>query len=228
MKTKFIIVLFIIFNQFIFGQTGKNDTIKSRIFSFAPVSTKIDRVNGLSAGIGLSEKILLGSNIAKYGGPIQKVNGINLDVNPLGFLWFCFYDPEKDFGTQEAVVLNGLNLSIAGNLRDVNHNGLNLSFYNYSYKMNGVSLAFMANNNNELNGIGAGIFGNLAENGAGLVIGGFNSFNDFKGMQIGLVNRADNFNGLQIGIFNRTKSEKGLQIGLWNKNGKRSLPIINF
>jgi hypothetical protein len=29
-------------------------------------------------------------------------------------------------------------------------------------------------------------------------------------------------------MFNKTLDLRGIQIGLWNKNGKRSLPLINW
>nr|WP_312322087.1 hypothetical protein [Soonwooa sp.] len=47
-------------------------------------------------------------------------------------------------------------------------------------------------------------------------------------MQIGVYNRMQTGFGIQIGLVNISKSTSGLQLGFWNRNGKRTMPFINF
>jgi hypothetical protein len=80
-------------------------------------------------------------------------------------------------------------------------NGIQGSLYfNYTYHLTGVQLAFIGNTN------------------AGKV----------KGLQISAMNDTRDLRGVQIGLFNKTKTITGLQIGIWNVNEKRKRPIINF
>lgn len=64
----------------------------------------------------------------------------------------------------------------------------------------------------------------------GLSITGFNTITDeFRGVCIsGLRNQSRKGRGIQIALWNSCKDLRGIQIGLWNKNGKRSLPFINW
>lgn len=101
-----------------------------------------------------------------------------------------FYDHDRDFTTKESVLLNGLNLSIAGHLRDVSQNGVNISAYNYAYQMSGVSFSLIGNSNHTFKGVSVAFMGNSANKGEGLAIASFNGFDNFKGVQIGIVNRS--------------------------------------
>lgn len=224
MKTNFLIIVTIFFTQLIWAQDSiKIEETKTQIFSFVPLN-HADKVNGLTVGAGVGFDFTFGKDYKT----LQKVNGLNLDINPVGFLIFCFYDPNRVISDSEITVLNGVNLSIAGHLRGVEHNGINISGYNYANKMNGVTFSFILNATNELNGVSLAFLGNSAKSGVGLSIATINSFDNYKGVQIGFINRVDSLNGFQIGLINTTKSTKGFQIGFWNKNAKRSLPIINF
>jgi hypothetical protein len=64
----------------------------------------------------------------------------------------------------------------------------------------------------------------------GLSITGINTMtNEFRGVCIsGLRNQAKKGRGIQIGLWNSCKDLRGIQFGLWNKNGRRSLPFINW
>ncbi|MDX8569964.1 hypothetical protein OZ668_18345 [Elizabethkingia sp. HX XZB] len=225
MKTNFIFWIVLAFSQLFQAQDSiRIENSKFKIFAFTPVKNNISKVNGMTAGLGLSNRAIFKD--AENNQAI--VNGLNLDLNPLGFIIFCFYDPDRDFTTKESVLLNGLNLSIAGHLRDVSQNGVNISAYNYAYQMNGVSFSLIGNSNHTFKGVSVAFMGNAANKGEGLAIASFNGFDDFKGVQIGIVNRSDNMKGLQIGLFNKNETGKNFQIGLWNKNEKRSFPIINW
>jgi len=221
MKTK-LLILSIFICTFYFAQDSiQNKKENTRLFAFTPLSKKIEKVNGLAIGIGLDDVIY--PNSSK-----KTINGLNLDINPVGFLILCFYDTSKVENTQDAIQQNGLNLSLAGFLRNNSHNGINLSMYNYGNKMNGISITAVGNVVEELNGIYIGVIGNYAEKGNGITVGAFNEVKEFKGVQIGLSNKSDKMKGLQIGLVNRNKNGRNFQIGFWNRNSKRTLPLINF
>lgn len=221
MKTKLLLIS-ILFSAILFGQDSvqieKNET---RFIAFTPLSKKIDKVNGLAIGVGMDDILLLIS-------PKKIINGLNVDINPLGFLLFCFYDTSKIQNTTDVLQQNGLNISLAGPLRNQSNNGINLSMYNYGNKMTGVSVAAVGNVVEELNGVFISVMGNYAEKGSGLTIAAFNEVKEFNGAQIGVVNISNNAKGIQIGLINKNTKGRNFQIGFWNKNAKRTVPIINF
>lgn len=221
MKTK-LLLLSIIFSTILFGQDSiqieKNET---RFIAFTPLSKKIDKVNGLAIGVGMDDILLPNS-------PKKIINGLNVDINPLGFLLFCFYDTSKIQNTTDVLQQNGLNISLAGPLRNQSNNGINLSMYNYGSRMTGISLTAISNDVDELHGVSFGTFGNSAKKGRGVSISALNDINAFKGLQLGIVNQSENMKGIQIGLINKNTKGRNFQIGFWNKNAKRTLPIINF
>lgn len=207
----------------VFGQEQTNsEGATSKIIAFTPLSPNISEVNGLAIGIGLD------GDFNPKSKDFQTINGLNLDVNPLGFLIFCFYDSSKAQNTMTKAQINGVSLSLAGNLRDVSNSGVGISMYNYGMDMNGAFVSFFSNDVEELSGLAVSIFGNHASSGRGLFVGGYNSVDDFKGMQIGVYNHMQTGFGIQIGLVNISKSTSGLQLGFWNRNGKRTMPFINF
>ena len=75
----------------------------------------------------------------------------------------------------------------------------------------------------------AGIGQALYESNGLMVSGLFNRIYSFRGVNIaGLRNASSKGRGIQIGVSNYCKDFKGIQIGLWNRNGKRTLPFINW
>ncbi|WP_300671510.1 hypothetical protein [Soonwooa sp.] len=223
MKTYFFILITIFASLTVFGQeVTSSGGGASKIIAFTPLSSNISEVNGLAVGIGLD------GDFSPKSKNFQTINGLNLDVNPLGFLMICFYDTSKAQNTITKAQVNGLSLSLAGNLRDVSNSGVGISMYNYGMNMNGAFVSLVSNDVEELNGLGVSIFGNHASSGRGLHVGGFNSADDFKGMQIGVYNHMQTGFGIQIGLVNISKSTSGLQLGFWNRNGKRTMPFINF
>lgn len=221
MKTLFFTLITLLFSFTVHAQSQSDSEKNSRIIGITPLPMQVDEVNGLAIGIGVDSNF--GTNTG-----YKKINGLNLDVNPLGFLIFCFYDTSKAQNTITEAQINGLSLSLAGNLRNVSSNGVGISMYNYGMNMNGAFVSLFSNDVEELNGVAVSIIGNNAVKGKGLFVGGFNRAEDFHGVQIGVVNRINGGFGIQIGLVNISESTSGLQLGFWNKNGKRSLPFINF
>lgn len=96
--------------------------------------------------------------------------------------------------------------------------------------VNGLSLSFGGLMGAQVNGISlSGGFSQLTRV-RGLSLTGISSrINTLRGVQLsGLYSRAKNGIGLQIGLWNHCENLKGIQLGLWNKNGKRSLPFLNW
>lgn len=213
-------MLFNFCSLWVFSQESTEYKMETRVVAFTPLN-KTDRVNGIAIGIGMDE-------VFKENGAKKIINGINIDVNPLGFLIFCFYDTSRLSNTVDVLQQNGLNISAAGFLRNNSHNGVNLSLYNYGNKMNGVSVTAIGNVVEEMNGVYIGGLANYAEKGSGVTIGAFNEVKEFKGLQIGISNKSDKMKGVQLGLINKNKNGRNFQIGFWNKNSKRTLPLINF
>lgn len=221
MKTT-ILFFTLLFAQFYFAQDSLQvEQDKTRLFAFTPLPQKISKVNGIGLGIGMDD--MISPNSSK-----KTINGLNIDVNPVGILILFFYDPSKINNTEDVLQQNGLNISLAGFLRNNSHNGLNISMYNYGNKMNGVSISAIGNVVEEMNGIYVGGFGNYAVKGSGLTFGTFNNVEEFKGIQIGLTNKSEKMKGVQIGLVNKNINGRSFQIGFWNKNTKRTMPILNF
>lgn len=223
MKTRILLILSFLTINFFHAQDSLKMQ-KMRLVALTPLNDKIDKVNGLTVGLGFDSKnIFKEKNVMS----LQKVNGLNIDVNALGFLFWMFYDPAKDQNI-EFIKVNGLTISAAGYLRGVSHSGMNVSLYNYGHTINGVSGTLFTTYIEKGNGIFVSALGIYSKKLNGVSISVFNDAEIMKGLQIGGYNSSEEIKGLQIGLVNKSKKLKGLQIGLWNKNGKRSLPIINF
>jgi len=211
----------------------KADTLHSQVFSFSPASRKLEKVNGMSLGIGHSWSDRTP----------KKINGLNVEVNPATSLIILFQDPDRVHNDSVQMTVNGLHLSAGGFSGRIKLNGVGISVYNIAYATNGFSVTGLYNVNIKLNGLHISGLSNSAEEARGLLIAGVNNADDFggacigiynrsvdmKGLSIGLININENkMAGLHIGIFNKTGNSRGLQIGLWNINSKRSLPFINW
>lgn len=225
MKTKLFLIIAVSFNSLLFCQDSlKMTDQKTRLVAITPLNKEIDKVNGLALGFGLDSKYLFKEQTALN---LQKVNGLNLEINPLGILFWLFYDPAKTANV-ETVQVNGLNISPAGYFKGISHNGVSVSLYNYGHTMNGV-MGSLANFDIEKgNGVFVAILGVSSKEMRGVSFSAFNNTEILRGVQLGFVNKNVDGKGLQFGLVNRSKKMKGLQIGFWNKNGKRTLPLINF
>lgn len=222
MKRTILILCFSLLQGVLYGQDSLA-TAKNRIFSLTPLSKQVKDVNGMAVGLG-------GSLWDNHAGYVQRINGFNLEPNPLGIFIWMFSDPAKQRldGTHTLLIVNGLTISTAGYGKNVSHNGLSVSLYNYGEKVSGISVAGWMNFMDKGNGILVSIMGNNVTTMKGLSISGFNDSERMTGVQIGFSNYSSEMKGVQIGLLNRSKKIRGLQLGVWNKNAKRSLPIINF
>lgn len=225
MKTKLFLIIAIIFNSLMFCQDSlKANEQEVRVIAVTPLNYDITKVNGLAIGLGFDPKYLFKDDDLTE---LQTVNGINLELNPLGSLYWLFYDSSR-FENQQLIKVNGLNLSLAGYLRGISHNGLSLSMYNYGHTMNGVMGSLISFDIEKGRGVFFATMSVSSKEMKGLSIAPFNGAEILRGIQIGFYNNNSDGKGLQIGLVNRSKKMKGLQIGFWNKNGKRTLPLINF
>ncbi len=232
------IVFMLFMHSLAYSQTNSNEIAsESRVFCFTPRSLKVNQVNGMAIGMGI---------VAIEQSSLQKVNGLDIEINPLSPLLFLFADPTRysDYPDKPTVIVNGLDIStgryngngnVAINGCNINAfnagystNGVSISgFYNYQTVSNGLTIAGLAIDTNYSRGIAIATF-NTVENMSGLQIGAYNVVKVGKGLQIGLLNIADSRKGVQIGLFNKSGNSKGAQIGLWNSNSKRSFPFFNW
>lgn len=220
MRTTILIICFCLFQTFVYAQDSLI-TVKNRVFSLTPLGPQVKEVNGVAVGLG-------GSLLDNHAGQTQRINGLNLEPNPLGIFMWMFADPDKQREDGAFLIVNGLSVSTAGYGKKVIHHGVSVSLYNYEEKISGISVAGWVNSIDKGNGILISLMGNNTAVMRGLGISAFNNSEKTEGVQIGLSNYSNEMKGVQIGIFNKSKKVKGLQIGVWNKNDKRSLPIINF
>jgi hypothetical protein len=225
MKTKLFLIIAFLSGGIFFSQDSlKVNQQKVRLISTTPLNPQIEKVNGLAVGLGFDSKYLAKDQNTVN---LQKVNGLNLEVNPLGLLFWMFYDPSKSANV-EYVQVNGLNISLSGYLRGVSHNGVSVSLYNYGHTMNGLMGSLLHFDTEKSKGVFVTGLSFSSNELTGLSVSPFNNAGILKGVQLGFLNTNIEGKGLQIGLVNKSKKMKGLQIGFWNKNGKRTLPFINF
>ncbi|MES2484722.1 MAG: hypothetical protein V4581_02085, partial [Bacteroidota bacterium] len=215
---KLLIILLLSLSAF--GQQA--DTLQPRMFAFTPFGKKVDQVNGLALGVGFALTL-------QDTRPV-KVNGFNLELNPLTPLIILFLDPERVGNDTIAATVNGLHISTAGFMHNAKLNGLGISVYNIGMQSNGMSVTGLYNVSKVMNGLHiCGIVNSAETKANGLFIAPFNYAGKLGGMQLGGCNRSDYFKGaalgfanisyqemtgVQIGLFNRAKKCRGLQIGL--------------
>lgn len=208
-----------------FSQEFKvTDSLKTRVFSFSPMSPKVGVVNGFVMGVGHYD----GPRIKK-----QKINGFNLEASPLSLALISFgiTIPIEGLvvGLNDGILnkysvvdaddptileINGLNVSSGGFMDGASVNGVNISVLTHINIMNGLSINGSVIGANFFNGVSISGIANVSNYG--------------NGLQIALSNVSRNHNGIQIGLFNYSNNLRGFQFGLWNTNGKRKLPFFNW
>ncbi len=192
-----------------FGQDSlrvKAKSLETRAFSLTPRHRKIVKVNGLAFGLGLTFFIDENS--------IKKLNGVNVEINPIAPLILLMADPEiGGLPNNSSLIHNGLSVS-TGNFNRSSLNGLGISASNLGYSCNGVSISGLYNYTTNLNGLHISGLWNFSKKGNGVLIAAFNN--------------SETYTGIQIGLFNHSKNLRGMQFGLWNTNSKRKLPILNW
>ncbi|MCO6148222.1 LA_2272 family surface repeat-containing protein [Flavobacterium sp. NRK1] len=214
---KKILTIFVLSAIFVcFSQ--QKDSLHSQIFSLTPLAKNVNKVNGVTFGIGQlfdREKE-------------AAINGLSLEINPVLPLALLFLDPSKVINNKVKLKHNGVQIAVGGFSGDVAHNGLNISVYTITNSANGLGIIGIYNVSKTLNGLHVAGLTNSTDNAIGMLISPINSADILKGVQIGAYNKSLSVIGIQIGLYNSTSRIKGLQIGLWNTNGKRSLPFINW
>lgn len=220
-KYVFTVVLFV--NSMAYSQVVANERCGStRVFCFTPRFLKIEKVNGLTFGLGL--------NYIEQTS-IREVNGWNIEANPMSLLLLMFADPTiSGFPEKATVVLNGLDISSGryNGSGDIAINGLSITSFNSGYATNGICISGIYNYQTKSNGIAISGLSNSTEYSKGIIIAPFNSAENMYGLQIGLSNTSVKMYGLQIGLYNKALKVRGLQVGLWNSNNKRSFPFFNW
>lgn len=179
---------------------------KKNVFWYFP--NQVEQINGLSIGLWAENLKNDGTNERDS----LELNGLSIEVNPIMLfilirgVWHREYPDSIEY--------------------------YNSSVKNYySTTKNGISLSLLGSVGSEqINGINIGGINTVVDKICGVSITGLNSFAYIsKGFSFALIrNRSTLTKGFQIGLFNKTTDLRGIQIGLWNKNGKRSLPLINW
>jgi hypothetical protein len=223
-------LIMILFSITLYAQSA--DTLRRPIAAFTPLKSDISHVSGLAIGIGMNPN-----------SHRQVINGLNLEINPMGPFLAAFLEGRKVNNDTICIIQNGLHISTGGFLGRVRQNGLGISLYNVVSESNGMTLTLFQSYSHTLNGLHMSIFINDSDRCSGILVSGFWSCSEvlkgiqagpvsacgtLYGLQVGIVNTSSEMHGVQVGLFNKTKKCRGLQIGLWNKNEKRSLPIINW
>lgn len=154
-----------------------------------------------------------------------RLNGLNIEVGPLGIIGGIWGTMFGFFGTKDSLEHKSSFFSQYGY-----QDSLELTNAIYGTKINGLSIS--------LGGVTETFNCGLIINGlsgtsyktSGVQISGLlNISYEFKGLMIaGISNKTTKGNGVQIGLINNSKTGSILQIGLFNRIGKRVLPFINF
>ncbi len=179
---------------------------RRNIFWFTPCS--VEEINGLALGL-FTENI---KNDPYNEKDSLKINGLNLEISIMRFASLPsmgysgpfpdsleFYD--EYISRNIELRINGINISLFGTINEAKISGLNIGGLNTVVDhINGLSLSGLNNFSYIMNGLTVA----------------------------GIRNRATKGRGVQIGLFNRCTDLRGFQIGLWNRNGKRTLPFINW
>lgn len=201
--------------QTVFDTIRKNE---NEVISKVKIKDNIDSLN-------ISDQIVFSSREYKkinfvsvefWDSGLQKIetNGIEFGANPVSIFIpflavihsfpFILLEPLADdlenLSYDRFDKINGLRIGFAF-FDPAIVNGLELSVGgNYETEVKGVSITPVINKHYKLEGLGIGLLGNF----------------DIE------------VKGVQIGLFNKCNKLRGFQFGLWNKNGKRSLPLINW
>ncbi|WP_222167241.1 hypothetical protein [Edaphocola aurantiacus] len=153
-----------------------------------------------------------------------KVNGVNLEVGPLGIIGGLYgtliglVGVEQEKGKRVSffsnsgyasttyvyptygTYINGLSVSIGGMKETYNHGLFLNGLSGFCYELEGVQVSGLINYTDRLSGVSVAALANVAT--------------EAKGLQIGLINKC--------------QTGKVLQIGLFNRIGRRVVPVINL
>jgi len=219
MRTK-LLIMFLLIAAFTLSAQQTGSIVTARVFSITPLPNRIDKVNGLALGLG---HYSFKDKIKKH-----RVNGLNVEINPVSPLIVLFQDVNYVPNDTISVVLNGLHISTGGFSGGAVLNGMGISLYNVGIKSSGFTINGLYSATKQLDGLHISGIGNKAEAATGVLIAAVNDIGSCKGVFVGAFNITNDIKGVQVGLVNISQKAKGVQIGLWNKNNKRSLPFINW
>lgn len=218
MKNLFLFCM-LLFSIVAFSQS---DTLKSTFLSVTPRSQNVEQVNGIAIGAGVN---------MSQNNTIEKINGLNIEINPLSLFVMLLADPTKTSPSiDDKVVVNGLSIGTGHSIMNASvvYSGIQISMFNTGLGCNGISINGVYNYVETMNGFHVSGISNTAVTANGMFLSFANHSDTMNGFQLGVINSSEYFKGLQIGVYNKTNKQKGLQIGFWNSNGKRSMPFINW
>lgn len=91
--------------------------------------------------------------------------------------------------------------------------------------------AAVDNDSANISGLTLGAFNILEEKNEGVVIGGYNDVELFRGVIAGLMNVGEKVSGMMVGLFNMAEDFKGVQVGILNVRDNapwyaRYVPIV--
>ncbi|MFZ5553191.1 MAG: hypothetical protein ACOZCO_08760 [Bacteroidota bacterium] len=179
-------------------KTETDDTAYIERFPIGFTPSKTDKINGLGIGFG------------GYSDGIT-VNGLNIEL-PFFHTIYILLSPYNHLQAWDSAGY----YSVIEDKTDCWFNGVNIACTHFSFGvMKGV----------QVNGLTL-----VAFETKGLTVTGLRSeVYKFSGLSVsGFVNRAGEGKGVQLGLFNNCRDLRGIQMGFWCKNGKRSLPFINW
>ncbi len=156
-------IILLLFAASLYAQGA--DTLRRPIAAFTPMKNDISHVSGLAIGIGMTQS-----------SHRQVINGLNLEVNPMGPFLAVFLEGNRVDNDAILLIQNGLTISSAGFLGKVRQNGLGLSLYNVTYESNGITATIFQTYSHKLNGLHFSIYWNEAKECNG-IMGAFLSSN---------------------------------------------------
>lgn len=152
-----------------------------------------------------------------------KVNGLNVEVGPLGIiggLWGTMfglvgtrdakgkrtsffsnhgYDSLMNVYPKYGTHINGVSVSVGGISETYNHGIFINGLSGYCYEIEGIQISGLINKTVELKGVSIAALANISTKA----------------------------NGIQIALINKCKTGNVLQIGLFHRIGKRVIPFVN-
>ncbi|MFH0895638.1 MAG: hypothetical protein V2A54_14475 [Bacteroidota bacterium] len=194
--------------------SAQNDSIKPKqvITGFWVSPSRATKVNGIMFNLFPKFKGDFGPRIIID----PTINGVELDLNPLGPIATGFLIIPAVFGV--------FNINFSTPLVE------DSSTRKLFKKVNGLELSFVVMEQTIISGLDVNIGGCFASKIHGVCISGIMNKNYLvNGVEFAVLrNITHKCSGIQIGLINSCDDLKGLQIGLYNINQKRSLPIINW
>jgi hypothetical protein len=211
MKSIMTISIILLYHLTCHSQSEKNAQtidrhINKYVIGFIP--SQANNIYGIALG-PIGSEAICNRPYTKYS------YGLNLQIPGQGFLQVFYI-----FNTSYKLVYSDYKFKKKAITEDtilkrVIHTGLAISLLGtFSNEINGVSISGWMSMGNRINGVSANLVWNL--------------YRRIDGVTFGLVNTVFDMRGVQLGLINKSISLRGIQIGFWNKNGKRSLPILNW